>query len=102
MTEVTLETVLSRLDQIDGRLERLDGRLDQIDERLTRVEQHATVTSMQFMGRQFETLQNDLRVTAAIVQRLDGNIAGLVNENRELYAGHVKLRGRVDALEDRQ
>jgi hypothetical protein len=25
----------------------------------------------------------------------------LVNENRELYAGHIKLRGRVDALEDR-
>jgi hypothetical protein len=46
------------------------------------------------------TLRDDMGVMMAILQRLDGTVAGLVNEVRATHSQHSRLATRVRALED--
>ncbi len=45
------------------------------------------------------TIRDDQRVMMAIIQRLDGTVAGLVNEVRAMHARHDRLARRVEKLE---
>jgi hypothetical protein len=45
------------------------------------------------------TMRDDMRVLAAMVQRLDGTVTGLVNEVRAEHARYSRLENRVRALE---
>ncbi len=47
------------------------------------------------------TLQDDMRVTAAIVQRMDGTLSGLVNEIRATHSQMSRVDRRVRDLEAR-
>jgi uncharacterized protein YoxC len=51
---------------------------------------------------QMNTLRDDMTVLTAIVMRLDGTVAGLVQEIRAIHSQHGRLANRVRALEDRQ
>ena len=42
------------------------------------------------------TMRDDMRVMMAILQRLDGTVAGLVNEVRAMHSRHDRLARRVD------
>ncbi len=46
-------------------------------------------------------LQDDMRVTAAIVQRMDGTLSGLVNEIRATHSQMSRVDRRVRDLEAR-
>ena len=46
-------------------------------------------------------LRDDIRVMAAIVQRLDGTVQGLINEVRAEHSRFEKLDRRVRTLEER-
>ena len=45
------------------------------------------------------TMRDDMAVMMAILQRLDGTVAGLVNEVRAMHAQHARLSNRVRDLE---
>lgn len=45
------------------------------------------------------SLRDDMGVMMAILQRLDGTVAGFVNEVRASHSQHSRLRARVEALE---
>jgi len=45
------------------------------------------------------TIRDDQRVMMAIIQRLDGTVAGLVNEVRAMHSRHDRLARRVEKLE---
>ena len=42
------------------------------------------------------TMRDDMRVMMAILQRLEGTVAGLVNEVRAMHSRHDRLARRVD------
>jgi hypothetical protein len=44
-------------------------------------------------------LRDDMNVTAAIVQRLDGTVQGLINEVRAEHSRYSRLDQRVRVLE---
>ena len=46
------------------------------------------------------TMRDDMAVMMAILMRLDGTVAGLVNEVRAMHSQHARLVRRVDALEE--
>ncbi|MGZ9020984.1 MAG: hypothetical protein ACXW3S_13700 [Rhodoplanes sp.] len=46
-------------------------------------------------------LRDDIRVMAAIVQRLDGTVQGLINEVRAEHSRFERLDRRVRTLEER-
>jgi hypothetical protein len=48
------------------------------------------------------TLRDDMAVLTAIVQRLDGTMAGLVNEIRATHSQYSRLDRRVRELEGKQ
>ncbi len=45
------------------------------------------------------TMRDDMGVMMAILQRLDGTVAGLVNEVRAMHSQHARLTRRVGTLE---
>lgn len=45
------------------------------------------------------TMRDDMAVMMAILQRLDGTVAGLVNEVRAMHSQHARLSRRVGELE---
>ena len=45
------------------------------------------------------SMRADMGVMVAILQRLDGTMAGLVNEVRAMHSRHDRLTRRVEALE---
>jgi len=51
---------------------------------------------------QMNTMRDDMTVLTAIVMRLDGTVAGLVQEIRAIHSQHNRLANRVRVLEDRQ
>jgi len=46
-------------------------------------------------------IRDDMAVLIAMVQRLDGNVAGLVNEVRASHSRYARLEQRVRTLEGR-
>jgi predicted nucleic acid-binding Zn-ribbon protein len=48
---------------------------------------------------EMNTLRDDMTVLTAIVQRLDGTLAGLVNEIRATHAQQSRMDRRVSDLE---
>jgi hypothetical protein len=91
MTEVTLESLARQQERILAALDSATGG--------------GTLT-LSFLARQQERLvdeigqmRDDLRVMAAIVQRLDGTMQGLVNEVRASHAREDRLARRVERLE---
>ena len=46
------------------------------------------------------TMKDDLGVMMAIAMRLDGTVAGLVNEIRATHLQHSRLANRVKSLEE--
>lgn len=46
------------------------------------------------------TMRDDMAVMMAMLQRLDGTMAGLVNEVRATHARHSRLENRVRTLEE--
>lgn len=50
---------------------------------------------------QMAILRDDMAVLIAIVQRLDGTVAGLVNEIRATHAQQSRLDRRVRELENK-
>ncbi len=51
------------------------------------------------MLSQMGTMRDDMAVMMAILQRLDGTVAGLVNEVRAMHAQHARLSTRVRDIE---
>ena len=51
------------------------------------------------MRNEMGQVRDDVRVMAAIVQRLDGTVQGLVSEVRAEHSRHDRLARRVDELE---
>lgn len=51
------------------------------------------------MRSEMGQMRDDIRVMAAIVQRLDGTVQGLVSEVRAEHSRHDRLARRVDELE---
>ena len=51
------------------------------------------------MRNEMGQVRDDVRVMAAIVQRLDGTVQGLVSEGRAEHSRHDRLARRVDELE---
>ena len=47
-------------------------------------------------------LRDDMNVLAAVVQRLDGTVQGLVNEVRAEHARYSRIDRRVRALEEKE
>jgi len=45
------------------------------------------------------SLRDDMGVIMAILQRIDGTMAGLINEVRAMHSRHNRLARRVEALE---
>lgn len=45
------------------------------------------------------TMRDDMAVMTAILQRLDGTVAGLVNEVRAMHSQHFRLSNWVHDLE---
>ncbi len=45
------------------------------------------------------TMRDDMGVMMAILMRLDGTVAGLVNEVRAIHSQHGRLANRVRTLE---
>jgi len=45
------------------------------------------------------SMRDDMAVMMAILQRIDGTMAGLVNEVRAMHTRHARLAFRVEALE---
>jgi hypothetical protein len=91
MTEITLESPARQQERILAVLDAATGG--------------GTLT-LAFLAKQQERLveemeqvRDDLRVMAAIVQRLDGTVQGLVNEVRASHARYDRLARRVDRLE---
>jgi hypothetical protein len=49
---------------------------------------------------QLRTMQDDALVSAAILMRLDGTMAGLVQEVRAMHGQHARMASRLRALEE--
>ena len=49
--------------------------------------------------QEIATMRDDMRVLAAMVQRLDGTMTGLVNEVRAEHSRYSRLDNRARALE---
>ena len=48
---------------------------------------------------EISSMRDDMAVMMAILQRLDGTVAGLVNEVRAMHSQHARLTKRVSDLE---
>ena len=51
--------------------------------------------------QEIATMRDDMRVMAAMIQRLDGTMIGVLNEVRAEHARYERLDRRVRAVEER-
>jgi chromosome segregation ATPase len=58
--------------------------------------------SLRAIGRELQSLRDDVNVTAAILRRMDHNLESHTGEIRALYELIADLRARVEALEGRR
>jgi hypothetical protein len=62
-------------------------------------QQGKLLDEMRAMRNEMGQVRDDIRVMAAIVQRLDGTVQGLTSEVRAEHARYSRLELRVDRLE---
>lgn len=74
----------------------LEGRAE------TRAFRDETLGSLRAIGRELQSLRDDVNVSAAILRRMDHNLESHTGEIRALYELIADLRARVEALEGRR
>jgi uncharacterized protein (DUF3084 family) len=117
MTEVTLETLANEIRSMRDEQAQIRGELSHIREELTAVRREQVQireelsemgggVTLSFLAEQQRRLieearetKDDLRVAAAMVQRLDGTASGLVNEVRAEHARYARPDKRLKAVE---
>ncbi len=91
MTEPSLTDIASKLDTLLQRVDAATG-----DGKLTLA---FIATQQERLLEEMGQIRDDLRVAAAMVQRLDGAMQGLVNEVRAEHGRYDRLERRVAKLE---
>jgi predicted nucleic acid-binding Zn-ribbon protein len=57
--------------------------------------------AMRDLQSEVRVMRDDINVLAAMVQRMDGTMVGMINEIRAIHAQHSRMDRRVRELEAR-
>ena len=94
-----------KVDAIDGKVGSLDARVESLEGKVDELTGGGRL-SLRFLAEQqrrildeMREMKDDLRVSTAMVQRLDGTVTGLLNEVRAEHARFDRLDKRLKRLE---
>jgi chromosome segregation ATPase len=102
----------ARVDAVDRKVTALDQRVTALDQKVTALDQKVEDftgggrLTLALLGEQqrrildeMREVKDDVRVSTAMVQRLDGTVTGLLNEVRAEHARFDRLDKRLKRLE---